>query len=96
AASPCRRAISQPEFSENLVFRRTQVLTPVYAQRLRDHLQLGRPDLLQVVFDRQIRKTTPGTFKTRVLRRGVVSCLKVFYKKSFLKEYNKTRPVPRL
>jgi hypothetical protein len=96
AGYPCRLSIYQAEFSENLVFRRTQVLNHVYEQLLRDHLQLGRPDLLQVVFDRQIRKTTPGTFKTRVLRRGVVSCLKVFYKKSFLKEYNKAGLVLRL
>jgi hypothetical protein len=43
------------------------------------------------VFDRQIRKN-----KTQVLRRGVVSCLKVFYKKSFLKQYNKAGLVLRL
>jgi len=96
AGYPCRLSIYQAEFSENLVFRRTQVLNQVYEQLLRDHLQLGRPDMLQVVFDRQIRKTTPGTFKTRVLRRGVVSCLKVFYKKSFLKQYNKGGLVLRL
>jgi hypothetical protein len=96
AGYPCRLSIYQAEFSENLVFRRTQVLNHVYEQLLRDSLQLGRPDLLKVVFDRQIRKTTPGTFQTRVLRRGVVSCLKVFYKKSFLKEYNKAGLVLRL
>jgi hypothetical protein len=96
AGYPCRLSIYQAEFSDNLVFRRTQVLNQVYEQLLRDHLQLGRPDLLKVVFDRQIRKNTPGTFKTQVLRRGVVSCLKVFYKKSFLKQYNKAGLVLRL
>lgn len=96
AGYPCRLSIYQAEFSENLVFRRTQVLNRVYEQLLRDYLQLGRPDLLKVVFDRQIRKNTPSTFKTRVLRRGVVSCLKVFYKKSFLKQYNKGGLVLRI
>jgi hypothetical protein len=42
----------------------------VYEDILRDHLHLGRPDTLKVVFDRQIRRNTPGTFKTRLLRQG--------------------------
>ena len=45
--------------------------------------------MVKVLFDRRITKRTPGRFATRVLRQGVASCLKVFYKKSFLKQYNK-------
>ena len=45
--------------------------------------------MVKVMFGRRIQRNTPGTFKTRLLRQGVVSCLKVFYKKSFLKQYNK-------
>ncbi len=89
AGYPTRFSICQAEFSENLIFHRTQVLNRVYEELLRDHLHLGRPDMLKVVFDRQIRKNTPSAFKTCVLRHGVVSCLKVFYKKSWLKQYNK-------
>jgi hypothetical protein len=33
--------------------------------------------MLKVILDRQIRRTTPGAFKTRLLRQGVVSYLKV-------------------
>jgi hypothetical protein len=91
-----RLSICQAEFSENLVFHRTQVLNRVDEELLRDHLHLGRPDLLKVVFDRQIRKNTPSVFRTHVLRHGVVSCLKVFYKKSWLKEYNKGGRLLRL
>lgn len=84
-----RLSIYQAEFSDNVIFRRTEVLNRVYEDLLREHLHLGRPDMLKVVFDRRIQRNTPGVFKTRVLRQGVVSCLKVFYKKSFLKQYNK-------
>jgi hypothetical protein len=56
---------------------------------------LGHPDLLKVVLARQIRKNTPSVFQTVVLRRGVVSCLKVFYKKSWLTQYNKAGRVLR-
>jgi hypothetical protein len=89
AGYPTYLSIYHAEFSDNVIFRRTQVLNRVYEDLLRDHLHLGRLDMLKVVFDREIRRNTPGTFKTRVLRQGVVSCLKVFYKKSFLKRYNK-------
>jgi DNA-binding transcriptional ArsR family regulator len=89
AGYPWRLSIYQAEFSDNVVFRRTHVLNRVYEELLRDHLHLGRPDMLKVIFDRQIRRNTPTTCTTRLLRQGVVSCLKVFYKKSFLKQYNK-------
>jgi hypothetical protein len=89
AGYPWRLSIYQAEFSDNVIFHRTEVLNRVYEDLLREHLHLGRPDMLKVVFDRQIRRNTPGPFKTRLLRQGVVSCLKVFYKKSFLKQYNK-------
>ena len=45
--------------------------------------------MVKVLFDRRITRRTPGRFATRVLRQGVVSCLKVVYKTSFLKQYNK-------
>lgn len=89
AGYPLRFSMYQSEFSDNVIFRRTQVLNRVYEQLLRDHLHLGRPDMLKVIFDRRIQRNTPSSFKTRVLRQGVVSCLKVFYKKSSLKQYNK-------
>jgi hypothetical protein len=84
-----RLSIYQAEFSDNVIFHRTAVLNRVYEDLLRDHLHLGRPDMLKVIFDRRLQRNTPTTFKTRLLRQGVVSCLKVFYKKSFLKQYNK-------
>jgi hypothetical protein len=89
AGYPWRLSIYQAEFSDNVIFHRTQVLNRVYEDLLRDHLHLGRPDMLKAIFDRRIQRNTPTTFKTRLLRQGVVSCLKVFYKKSFLKQYNK-------
>jgi DNA-binding PadR family transcriptional regulator len=89
AGYPTKLSVYQAEFCDNLVFHRTQVLNRMYEQLLRDHLHLGRLDMVKVMFDRRITKKTPSRFQTRVLRQGVVSCLKVFYKKSFLKQYNK-------
>lgn len=84
-----RLSIYQAEFSDNAIFHDTRRLNHVYEQVLRDHLHLGRLDMVKVLFDRRITRRTPSKFQTRVLRTGTVSCLKVFYKKSFLKQYNK-------
>jgi hypothetical protein len=84
-----RLSVYQAEFSDNIIFHKTQVLNRVYEQLLRDHLHLGRLDMVKVIFGRRIPKTTRSQFKTRILRQGVVSCLKVFFKKSFMKQYNK-------
>lgn len=89
AGSPGRVSIDQAEFSDNVMFQRTEVLNRVDEDLRRDHRPLGRPDMLKVVVDRQIRRPPPGVFKTRRLRQGGVSCLKVFDKKSFLKPDNK-------
>lgn len=89
AGYPIRLSIYQAEFSDNVIFRRTQVLNRVYEEVLRDHLHLGRADMLKVIFGRRIQKNTPTVFATRILRQGVVSCFKIFYKKSILKQYNK-------
>lgn len=86
---PTRFSIFQSEFSDNVLFRKTEVLNRVYEDVLREHLHLGRPDMVKVIFDRRVQKNTPTPFKTRLLRQGVVSCLKIFYKHSFLKQYNR-------
>jgi hypothetical protein len=89
AGYPLRFSVYQAEFSHNVIFKQTQVLNRVYEALLRDHLHLGRPDMIKVIFDRRISRRTPSAFVTRVLREGVVACLKVFYKHSWLKQYNK-------
>jgi len=89
AGYPTRLSIYQAEFCDNVVFHKTQVLNRIYEPLLKDHLHLGRLDMVKVLFDRGITRRTPGRFATDVLRQGVVSCLKVVYKKSFLKQYHK-------
>ena len=56
---------------------------------------IGRPDHVGLVFDRQIRTRgrhpTPGRFRTRVLTAGVTPSLHVDYKHSKIKQYHKLR-----
>jgi hypothetical protein len=94
AGYPTAFSIYQVEFSDNVVFHQTRVLNRLYEALLRDHLHLGRPDMLKVVFDRRIQRNTPSQFATRILRQGVVRCLKVFYKKCWIKRGASRSPRP--
>ena len=74
---------------------RTQVFSdPVHGRAffeavIRENLDLGRPDRVQLVFDRKVIKTTPGQFRTRVIEDGVQPSLHIEYKRSRVKQYFK-------
>ena len=44
-----------------------------FEEIIRDNLDLGRPNRVQLVFDRAVTKKTPGEFRTRVIQDGVRS-----------------------
>jgi len=54
---------------------------------------IGRPDQVSLIFDRQIikrgPKATPGRFRTRVITDGVTPSLHADYKKATIKQYHK-------
>lgn len=56
---------------------------------IREHLDLGRPDQVQLIFERRVTQRTPSRFRTRVIRQGVVPSLHVDYKHSRIKQYHK-------
>jgi hypothetical protein len=56
---------------------------------IRENLDLGRPDRVQLIFNRRVSRRTPGRFRTRVLTEGVVPTLHISYKHSDLKQYLK-------
>jgi hypothetical protein len=58
-------------------------------QIIREHLDLGRPDQVQLIFERRISTRTPGRFRTRVITQGVTPSLHVDYKHSRIKQYHK-------
>ncbi len=82
-------SILQAEFSLTQVLDRPQTGRLFFEQVIRDHLDLGRPDQVQLIFGRRITKRTPGRFRTRVLTTGVVPSLHVDYKHSRIKQYHK-------
>ncbi len=87
----CRHEISilQAEFSLTQVLDRPATGRAFFEQVIRDNLDLGRPDRVQLVFERRVLRSTPGSFRTRVITEGVSPSLHVDYKNSRIKQYHK-------
>src|SRR6266704_6378841 len=84
-----RLSIWQMEVSLTQIMDRPVAGRQFFEEVIRDNLDLGRPDRVQLIFPRKIIRTTPGTFRTRVLREGVHPSLHVSYKHFDLKQYFK-------
>jgi hypothetical protein len=82
-------AFRQFEISETCVFDRPQAGRMWFEGVIRDHLDIGRPDQIALIFGRPVSRRTPGVFRTRVLTRGVDPALHCYYKSSRLKQYFK-------
>ena len=61
----------QVEVSLTQIFDRPVRGREFFEEVIRDDLDLGRPDRVQLVFDRVVTKKTPGRFRTRVIQDGV-------------------------
>jgi hypothetical protein len=84
-----RMSVRQIELSDTRVFDRPQAGRAWFEQTIRDQLDLGRPDQVQIVFDRTITKRTPGRFQTKVITKGVEPIIQAHYKHSKVKQYLK-------
>ena len=82
-------AFRQFEVSDTCVFDRPQAGRMWFEGVIRDHLDVGRPHQIALIFDRRVSRRTPGTFRTRVLTKGVDPTLCCYYKSSRIKQYFK-------
>ena len=82
-------SILQAEFSLTQVLDRPQTGRIFFEEVIRENLDIGRPDQVQLIFGRRVTRRTPGRFRTRVLTEGVTPTLHVDYKKSRIKQYHK-------
>jgi hypothetical protein len=82
-------SILQAEFSLTQVLDRPQTGRIFFEEIIRENLDLGRPDQVQLIFERRVNKRTPGRFRTRVLTAGVIPSLHVDYRNSRIKQYHK-------
>jgi hypothetical protein len=82
-------AFRQFEVSDTCVFDQPQAGRMWFEGVIRDHLDVGRPDQIALIFNRRVNRRTPGTFRTRVLTRGVDPTLYCYYKSSRIHQYFK-------
>jgi hypothetical protein len=86
-------SILQAEFSLTQTLDRPLSGRIFFEQVVRDNLDIGRPDQVSLVFDRELRRTgpraTPGRFRTRIITSGVTPSLHVDYKHATIKQYHK-------
>src|SRR5580704_4380360 len=82
-------SIWQMEVSLTQIFDRPLRGREFFEEVIRDNLDLGRPDRVQLIFDRGVTKKTPGQFRTRVIQDGVHPSLHISYKDFDLKQYFK-------
>jgi hypothetical protein len=82
-------AFRQFEVSETLVFDRPQAGRAFFEGVIRDHLDIGRPEQVALIFDRPVTRRTPGKFRTKVITKGVDPEVCCYYKSSRIKQYFK-------
>ena len=82
-------SILQAEFSLTQVLDRPVAGRIFFEEVIRENLDIGRPDQVQLIFNRRVSKRTPGRFRTRVLTEGVTPSLHIDYKRSRIKQYHK-------
>ena len=82
-------SILQAEFALTQVLDRPLTGRLFFEEAIRENLDLGRPEQVQLIFERRITKTTPSRFRTRIITQGVTPALHVDYKHSRIKQYHK-------
>ncbi|MEJ5315338.1 MAG: hypothetical protein WHS45_13335 [Anaerolinea sp.] len=84
-----RLSLWQVEFSRTQVFDDPARGRQWFEAIIRDNLDVGRPDRIQLVFEKRITQRTPGLFRTQVIADGVNPSLHAYYKKTHVKQYFK-------
>jgi len=86
-------SILQAEFSLTQMLDAPVSGRVFFEQVIRDNLDLGRPDRVQLIFNRRIhngkKRPTPSLFRTRVITQHVTPSLYVDYKHTTVKQYHK-------
>jgi len=82
-------AFRQFEISDTRVFDRPAAGRAFFEQLIRDHLDIGRPRNVSLIFDRRVTSRTPGTLGTKVITKGVEPQVNCYYKSSRIKQYFK-------
>jgi hypothetical protein len=84
-----RLSMRQIEVSRTIVFDDPRRVRALFEHLLRDNLDLGRPEHVEIIFGRPVTSRTPGTFSTRLLNRPDQVTLNLSFRHSRVKIYLK-------
>jgi hypothetical protein len=82
-------SMRQIEVAKTITFTAPRHARAFFEALAADNLDLGRPDNMEIIFNRQIRSTTKGVFRTAVDRDNDGVVLNAFYRHSRIKIYLK-------
>ena len=82
-------SILQAEFALTQVLDRPLSGRLFFEAAIRENLDLGRPEEVQLIFKHKVTRRTPGRFRTRIITEGVTPALHIDYKHSRIKQYRK-------
>jgi hypothetical protein len=82
-------SMRQVEVAKTIVFTAPRHARAFFEALAADNLDIGRPDNMQIVFNRQIRSTTKGVFQTLVDRDSDGVVVNAYYRHSRIKYYLK-------
>jgi hypothetical protein len=86
-------SVRQLEIADTAVFDRPAAGRAWFEAAIRDHVDLGRPDKVKVIFARRVltrgKNQTPGSFSTQVITPGTRARIEIRYKTSGTKAYLK-------
>jgi hypothetical protein len=89
-------SMAQVEVSRTIVFTQPRYARAFFDALVTDNLDLGRPDTIEIIFGRRVRKDTVSEFKTKVVSRGTEVTINAFYKHSRIKQYLKDQRALRV
>ncbi len=82
-------SMRQVEVSRTLVLDDPRRARRFFEALVCDNIGIGRPEMVDAVFARQVRRTTPGRWRTRVFGPGTEVKMDFAYKNSRVKQYLK-------
>ena len=84
-------SILQAEFSLTQIWDRPLNARCFFEEVIRENIDLGRPEQVQLIFSRKLNKSTvaDGRCRTRILTEGVIPSLHIYYKNTHSKQYLK-------
>ncbi|MFF5208884.1 hypothetical protein [Streptosporangium sp. NPDC000396] len=89
-------SMRQIEMATTITFTAPRHARAFFEALAADNLDIGRPDNMEIIFNRQVRATTKGTFRTAIDRDNEGIVVNAFYRHSRITYYLKDRRALRV